>query len=205
VLTIDEIKAKLKAADIYNNQTDREAAVLLPLVTINRELHILFQVRSLALRAQPGEICFPGGKIEPTDRDAKAAAIRECTEELGIDESDITVIAALPPVHTPQRTFIFPFLAEISSIEDISINDAEVDSWFTIPVAYLLSHPPLQGYMNITVQPGKGFPIEKIANRDAYEGRIYQMPEYFYEYNDYIIWGLTGRILKHFLDRLQHK
>lgn len=205
MLTIEEIKAKLKAADTYYKQTGREAAILLPLVTINRELHILFQVRSLALRAQPGEICFPGGKIEPMDRDAKAAAIRECTEELGIDESDITVIAALPPVHTPQRTFIFPFLAEISSVADIAINHAEVDSWFTIPVAYLLRHPPQLGYMNMTVQPGKGFPIEKIANRHAYEGRSYQMPEYFYEYNDYIIWGLTGRILKQFLDMLEHE
>ncbi|NEU34154.1 CoA pyrophosphatase, partial [bacterium LRH843] len=57
-------------------------AVLVPLVQKQDELHVLFEVRAHHLRRQPGEICFPGGKIEPNDSTPQDAAVRETTEEL---------------------------------------------------------------------------------------------------------------------------
>ena len=68
---------------------------MLPLIEINNETHVLFEVRSLNLRRQPGEICFPGGKIEQDDVDQRQCAIRETSEELGIHESDIENVIPL--------------------------------------------------------------------------------------------------------------
>ena len=56
-------------------------SILLPLVEVENETHILFEVRSLKLRRQPGQICFPGGKIDENDRDQQHCAIRETCEE----------------------------------------------------------------------------------------------------------------------------
>ena len=65
------------------------AAVAVPLLEIDGEDHVLFTVRSQTLRRQPGEISFPGGHCESTDKTGAAAAIRECSEELGIDTEQI--------------------------------------------------------------------------------------------------------------------
>lgn len=61
------------------------AAVAVPLLEIDGEDHVVFTVRSNKLRRQPGEISFPGGHCEPNDKSSAHAAMRECSEELGID------------------------------------------------------------------------------------------------------------------------
>ena len=61
------------------------SAVLIPLIQVDGEWHILFEVRSLTMRKQPGDISFPGGRIDKTDPTPLAAALRETYEELGIN------------------------------------------------------------------------------------------------------------------------
>ena len=61
------------------------AAVAVPLLEVDGENHVVFTVRSNKLRRQPGEISFPGGHCEPNDKSGAHAAMRECSEELGID------------------------------------------------------------------------------------------------------------------------
>src|SRR5699024_7104932 len=69
---------------ILNKEKLRKAAVLLPLVEVDGETHILFEVRSNKMRRQPGDICFPGGRVEEFDETKLATAIRETSEELGV-------------------------------------------------------------------------------------------------------------------------
>ncbi|WP_078390898.1 NUDIX hydrolase [Shouchella patagoniensis] len=202
MLHVDEIKNKLMLQK-PNTLNNKDAAVLLPLVLIDQELHVLFQVRALTLSAQPGETCFPGGRIDNGDDSPEEAALRELTEEFGIDGSLVSILAPLPTIETPRRGLIHPYAAYIKSLENIQPNKEEVDDWFTIPLSYLLDTPPAIGFMNITIEPGTGFPIEEIANRVAYDKRTYQTPEYFYKYGERIVWGLTSRILQSFIDQLK--
>ena len=87
-MKISKVIEKLagRQPEILGHEKLPKYAVLLPLIEVENETHILFEVRSLSLRRQPGEICFPGGKIDPEDSDQRKCAIRETTEELGINE-----------------------------------------------------------------------------------------------------------------------
>ena len=90
-------------------------AVLLPLIEVENETHILFEVRSMSLRRQPGEICFPGGKIDPEDLDQKQCAIRETSEELGINEEDIVDVIPLDFMLSTTNNIIYPFIGTITT------------------------------------------------------------------------------------------
>ena len=71
------------------------AAVAVPLLEIDGEDHVVFTVRSNKLRRQPGEISFPGGHCEPNDKSSAHAAMRECSEELGINLDQIELLGNL--------------------------------------------------------------------------------------------------------------
>ncbi|WP_054711673.1 CoA pyrophosphatase [Bacillus sp. JCM 19041] len=109
MLHVSEIKGKLMKQKT-NKLNNKDAAVLLPLVLIEQELHVLFQVRALTLNAQPGETCFPGGRIDSGDDSPEAAAVREFTEEFGIAGSLVSVLAPLPTIEAPRRGLIHHML-----------------------------------------------------------------------------------------------
>ncbi|WZY00919.1 CoA pyrophosphatase [Bacillus sp. FSL W7-1360] len=204
--TIDQIERLFTAHPAPSSPPAKQAAVILPLVTIGGQTHVLFQTRAHTLKKQPGETCFPGGHVEPFDNTLAHAAIRECTEELGLAQTDITMIAPLPKVEAPhQQLVIHPYLANIRDVHQITIDPSEVADWFTIPLAYLLTNPPQIGHFNVTVEPAEDFPIEKIANQGGYIRRTYMLQEFFYTYKGRTVWGLTARILQQFLSHLQQE
>ena len=98
----------LKPAEIDKTDGLWDAAVLLPLVPTKEGVALLFEVRSKALKRQPGEICFPGGKAECTDKDFRQTAVRECCEELGLAPTDITVLGELSTLVTYSGPIIQP-------------------------------------------------------------------------------------------------
>jgi 8-oxo-dGTP pyrophosphatase MutT (NUDIX family) len=177
-----------------------QSAVIVPLVYVKGELSILFEVRSKKLTKQPGEICFPGGRIDKTDPTPEAAAIRELTEEIGLSEKSINIIAPLDVLVTPFRGIIYPFIGDLQNLDQLKINHDEVDHTFTVPLSYLYEHEPDVHSMKLWFEPSVDFPIDKVPNKRSYSNRYNEIPEYFYYYQDYVIWGLTARILCHFLD-----
>ncbi|WP_203362570.1 CoA pyrophosphatase [Bacillus sp. REN10] len=178
-------------------------AVLLPLVEKEGEIHILFQVRSLQMRNQPGEVCFPGGRIEKFDKSEFHTAIRETSEELGINPSDITQVFSLDFIVSPFGTMIYPFAGCLLPESTLKPNQDEVEQLFTVPLDYLLQHSPKKHHIHFKVEPEENFPFDLIIGGENYNWRPRKMEEYFYFYEDKIIWGLTARILKHFLDLLK--
>jgi 8-oxo-dGTP pyrophosphatase MutT (NUDIX family) len=78
---------------------DRQAAVLVLLKDNNDGPEVVLLQRSSALRHHPGEIAFPGGSREPTDRSPAGTALREAAEEIGLDPSSVDPLVALPRVH----------------------------------------------------------------------------------------------------------
>ena len=91
---------------IDNEQDYFSSAVLIPLVQIDGEWSIVFEVRSQELTWQPGEICLPGGKVEKTDTNSAMTAIRETTEELGIPYSDVQLLGSLKCLVSPLGVII---------------------------------------------------------------------------------------------------
>ncbi|WP_238458019.1 NUDIX hydrolase [Alkalihalobacterium alkalinitrilicum] len=204
-VTIDQIKQKLaqREAGVLDARSSK-SAVFVPFIEKDKELHILFQVRSKQLTHQPGEVCFPGGRVDLTDTSEEATAKRELCEELGLSEADITSIAPLDVLVTPFRGTIFPYVGQILSPNNISPSEHEVEEIFTVPLSFLLQTEPELYKMNIHFEPDENFPFDLIPNREAYTTKRTQtIPELFYFYDQYVIWGLTARILHHLIELIK--
>jgi peroxisomal coenzyme A diphosphatase NUDT7 len=177
-------------------------AVLLPLIEVQNETHVLFEVRSMSLRRQPGEICFPGGKVDLDDLDEKQCAIRETSEELGINKEDIADVIPLDYMLLSTHNIIYPFIGTITKPKQIQPNLSEVGEVFTVPLSYFRKTKPRIHKINFQIVPEEGFPFDLIIGGENYQWQQRSVEEYFYQYDGKVIWGLTARILAHFLELL---
>jgi peroxisomal coenzyme A diphosphatase NUDT7 len=178
-------------------------SVLLPLIEVDGDIHILFEVRSKQLRRQPGDICFPGGKVDETDRTEQDTAIRETCEELGIKEEDLSDIYPMDYIVSSFGTFIFPYIAVLEKTTALLPNPSEVAETFTVPLSFFLKNEPNVYKVGFTIEPEKDFPLDLIAGGENYNWQTRKVDEYFYFYEDRVIWGLTAKILKHFTGEIK--
>ncbi|HYC59014.1 MAG TPA: CoA pyrophosphatase [Thermoanaerobaculia bacterium] len=157
----------------------RRACVLIPLVRNGGGWSILFTKRSENLAAHSGQIAFPGGSVEEGET-LENAAVREAEEEVGIPPRYVELIGRLDDVITHSGFLVAPFAGVIHEPFDVVIQEAEVVEVFDVPVEALLdiSNPEVR-YV-------------------PFRGKQY--PAYFYHHGPHEIWGLTGRMLKAFLD-----
>jgi peroxisomal coenzyme A diphosphatase NUDT7 len=202
MMELETILAKLKnhIPSVLGSKKFSKYAVMVPLILKEDGIHVLFEVRSLQLRRQPGEICFPGGRIDDEDNDAESAAIRETTEELGISMDDISDVFPLDFMVSPFGMMVYPFAGFISHPDKINPNHAEVGEVFTVPLSFFIEHQPKIYHIEFKVEPEKGFPFDLIVGGENYNWRTRGIEEYFYLYEDKAIWGLTARILAHFIE-----
>jgi len=202
-LTTIKQKLEHRESNLLGHESMKKSAVLVPLIERDGETHILFEVRAKQLRTQPGEICFPGGGVEAMDQDAAETAVRETCEELGLTERQVKVVAPLDHLATAFQFVIYPYVGVILEPEAIAPNEKEVETIFTVPLEYLLTHEPKLHYVHLRMQPDDSFPFHLIPRGKRYNWRTGRVPEYFYFYENFVIWGLTARILTHFLDELR--
>jgi len=202
---LDKLKKELndKQPLFIGEETALRYAVLIPLVQVDGEWRVLFEVRSLTMRKQPGDISFPGGRIDPTDASPMEAAIRETHEELGVNPTCIKVLGQMSAYIASPSFVVYPFVATIDHHEIESFNKDEVEAIFTIPVSWLLSHEPYMHTVSVQPMPPMDFPYDKIFNGDKYQWRPRAIEEWFYDYEEYTIWGLTARVLKHFVETIK--
>ncbi|MBB6453242.1 8-oxo-dGTP pyrophosphatase MutT (NUDIX family) [Salirhabdus euzebyi] len=188
---------------ILGSESFAKFSVLLPLMEKNNEIHVLFEVRSRQLRRQPGEICFPGGKIDKKDSSAEAAAIRETTEELGIGKEQISNVYPLDYLVSPFGMVIYSHVGFIKRPSLIKANHAEVEEIFTVPLSFFLKHKPEIHLIHTKLEPEESFPLHLIPGGENYNWRTRSIEEFFYIYDQKVIWGLTARILAHFVEVLK--
>ena len=199
----DRLGSVLQArmCEIENESDYRASAVLVRLVRENGRLGVLFEVRSAGLNWQPGDICFPGGKIELDDADPLSAAVRETQEELQLPESAIDLIGPLNYVVSPIGVMLYPFAAYIRDFSLIRPNPEEVAEIFVAPLEYLLAAEPLTAHMELATRPLADFPLDLISSSYEREWkRRTTYPVQFYQYGGHVIWGLTARVLYGFLN-----
>jgi len=198
LLKLDKIKNR--KAKIIDEDKYMKSAVLVPLVEYHGEECLLFEVRSPNLIAQPGEICFPGGGVDPTDKDDEETAIRETCEELGLSKSAIEIIGPLDILITPFQFMITPFVARLADYRKIKPNQDEVEKIFYVPVEFFLNNAPQTHHTKVTISPQPDFPVHLLPNGKTYNWRAGIYPVLFYQYNEYIIWGITARIVHNFVE-----
>ncbi|HOQ09243.1 MAG TPA: CoA pyrophosphatase [Syntrophomonadaceae bacterium] len=187
---------------ILGHENCFESAVALPLVEKDGQVCVLFEKRSDNV-LQPGEVSFPGGRIEPDDSSPQEAAVRETCEELGLRPERIEVIAPLDIMVSPFNAIVYPFLIKILNPELINPNWEEVAEIFYVPLDYLLNYDPLYKSLLVTVDYTEDFPFELIPHGKNYPFRKGTLPQFFYIWEHWVIWGLTARILNHFLALLR--
>lgn len=201
---INLLKDKLKNHEPGYLNLSSQYSVLLPLI-LNREdkLSLLFEVRAENLSTQPGEISLPGGKIEPGETPG-LASLRETSEELGLSSNRIEYLGPLHRLVTPYNIIIHSHLGSLLplSLREIrsSINPAEIQEIFTVPLDFFLRNEPEKYNLSVKPEPisNKKFPFHLIKNGREYDWRSGQYPVYFYRYRNRIIWGFTARLVLSF-------
>src|SRR6266446_3430517 len=115
----------------------RPAAVLVPIVD-RPEPTVLLTQRTTELSSHAGQIAFPGGKIDPGDASPLAAALREASEEIGLDRRLVHPIGYLDLYLTTLGYRIVPTVARVDPDFELALNAAEVHDTFEVPLAFLM-------------------------------------------------------------------
>ena len=158
----------------------RPAAVLVPIVD-RPEPQVLLTLRT-ELRSHPGQIAFPGGKIDPQDGSPAAAALREAGEEIGLSRALIEPIGYLDLYLTFSGYRIVPTLACVAPDYELTLCAAEVADAFEVPLAFLMD---AQNH-SLRSREWKGV-----------TRRYYAMP-----FGERYIWGVTAGILRNLYERI---
>ena len=152
-----------------------QSAVLIALFEKENQLQVLFTKRAEHLKHHPGQISFPGGKVEAHDINHIDTALREANEEVGLLEVDCKVIGQLHPYQTISGFSITPVVAILKALPDFNIDKNEVSEIFHVPFQHFL-------------HPTKHYTIQ--VNHKAGNHKVHFMP-----YKSYNIWGATAAIL----------
>ncbi len=169
------------AADLAVMEPPSDAAVLVPIV-LRDELTVLLTQRTDTLKKHPGQISFPGGRVDPTDADAVETALREADEEIGLKAGHIEPIGFLDGYRTGTGFHITPVVALIKPGFDLQLAADEVADTFEVPLAFLLN------------------PSNHQTHSREWRGRTrsyWAMP-----YGERYIWGATAGMLKNLANRL---
>ena len=198
---------------IIGSEKVKHAAVVIPLVEKDEQWYVLFEVRAQNMRRQPGEICFPGGRLDEGE-DFKSAALREVCEELQVSKDDVHMIAPMDVNLSVSGQMVVPYLAVLTNY-NFTWNKDEVETVFLVPLPYFLETQPAAYKNHIYTQVSENFPLEKIPGGRAYPWHTGEVDVYFYDVPKdvcypwdadehrlkaldkavWTIWGLTARIM----------
>lgn len=155
------------------------AAVLIPIIQEDGELSVLLTLRTDTVETHKGQIAFPGGMVDRTDRDRVHTAVREAEEELGIPPASVEVLGMLDDLTTPTGFCITPVVGLLAHLPALRLSPGEVAEAFTVPLAFFAD--PAHATMEIRTVRG--------APREIWT----------YQYGTYVIWGATGTIMHRFM------
>jgi len=180
--------------------------VLVPLVEKEGELHLLYEVRDSKMTRQPGEICFPGGQLEPGES-MEQCAIRETIEELGIPREGIRMLTRLDTLHAHPNISLYCYLGVLDPalLSAASANPDEVAETFLVPLSFFMENPPEIHMMQIKPLIDDNFPYDKINSPEGYQWRMGQYEVPIYTFEGYAIWGMTARITANLIEIIKEE
>ena len=195
---IEELRGR--QAGLILQEHCKKAAVIIPLIKAEDGIRVLFEVRSGKVGRQPGDVCFPGGKMKEGET-AEETAVREACEELLIKPEQLGIVCACDIFHNSNNT-IYPFAAWFSGYEG-SFSASEVAETFTVPLDFFRETTPLVYDAEMRMVKKGDFPYHLIVGGENYKWPVRIDKELFYDYNGRTIWGITARILNSFVKLLK--
>jgi 8-oxo-dGTP pyrophosphatase MutT (NUDIX family) len=180
---IPEVTDENRARQMSAQHTS--AAVLLPIVLRDANPTLLLTQRTAHLTDHPGQISFPGGRVEITDTSPIETALRETEEEVGLSRRHVEIIGTLPDYATITGYLVTPVVAIVHPPFDLRADPHEVAEIFEVPLSFLMDG---MNHQRRTVD----FPNE-LGRRS-----FYAMP-----YDRFFIWGATAGILRNLFHYLR--
>lgn len=182
---IADLSAPVLSADLINN---RPSAVLVLLADGANGAEVLLTRRSMTVNSHRGDVCFPGGRLDPGE-DSLAAALREAHEEVGLVPDLVTVAGELYPIGTyVSRSWIVPIVGYVAEPLTLQACTSEVDRVFWVPLRDLT---------------GPGTFREEWWPTPHLDGHR-ERPIFFFDVDGETVWGATARML-HQLLRVAHR
>jgi len=159
------------------------AAVLVPIYEKEGEYYILFIKRSEWVEKHKGEISFPGGVHEASDKSLLDTALRECAEEIGLAPEAVEILGELDDELSVKTNYVIsPFVALIPWPYQFKVDGRETEEIIEAPLSALWN----RGHSHQVIRDGE------------------RVTTYCYHYQGRVIWGATARILNKFLDIFAH-
>ena len=182
---IESIKERISAHRpmMLRDDSHRRACVLVPLVLHNGTLHLLLTKRTDRVEHHKGQISFPGGMVDETDRSPDHTALRELEEELGIPPSFVELLGTLSDIQIPTGFIVTPLVGYIRSLEAMTINSAEVAEALLVPFEKFFD--PTLCHEEIRLLKG--------TNRRIHVYDVWKEP----------VWGATAHIIKQLTDIME--
>lgn len=169
---------RISATEAKQTLTPRQSAVMALLFPVDHEVHILFIHRTDTGGTHSGQIAFPGGKMDPEDKDLLDTALRETWEEVGIAAENITVLGKISEVYIPPSNFLAqPFIGWMDHFPDLVLQPTEVQQVLTIS-------------------------LDKLFADDNRKRKDMHLPSFnvtvnvpYFDVNGYTVWGATALML----------
>lgn len=200
-MDIKDIESKIANRIPKPMDSKGKYSVLIALIENKGNWEVIYELRSKSLRSQPGEVSFPGGRVEEGET-FKQAAIRETMEELNLKSDNIKVIGELDYLVSYANFTIHCFVGIISGItlDKIVPSEDEVDIIFTVPLDYFLENSPDRYELDLQTVGNDEFPYELIPKGKDYRFRSGKHSVLFYRYKEHIIWGYTAKMTRHLIE-----
>ena len=157
----------------------RKAAVLIA-ITDSKDPELIYTLRSNKVGSHGGEVSFPGGMYEEEDNTLENTALRESQEETGLDKAKVNILGPIDTVVSRFNVSVTPYVGIVPDDIELNDNSDEIEACFRVPLSFLLED---KRHRNDEI------------NRN---GDVFFMPAY--QYDSYIIWGLTAMITVDFLN-----
>ena len=179
---IEDIKYKLNLNNSEKPSGQPQASVLIAILNYGKFTEapeIIYTQRSSNLSTHSGEVSFPGGKADKTDKNLYETALRESNEEVSLKSKDVTELGKLNYLISRHKIEVNPFVASVDKPQSLKPNE-EIQDIFTVPLNFLLDKENIQ--------------------RESIErhGSVWQVPTW--NIKNQKIWGLTAMITVNFLN-----
>ncbi|TCV91415.1 8-oxo-dGTP pyrophosphatase MutT (NUDIX family) [Luteibacter rhizovicinus] len=168
----------------FLGNTPRRAAAVLIGIRDDRQQNVLLTVRTDTLQQHAGQVAFPGGRVEPSDKDVIATALRESHEEIGLEADAVTPLGFLESFETISGFCVTPVVARVDAAAKLKPDPGEVAEVFEVPLAFFLDPANMRRY---TME---------------YRGHRRDMVEFLH--TGYRIWGATAAIVQNLVRRMGH-
>jgi 8-oxo-dGTP pyrophosphatase MutT (NUDIX family) len=199
-LTEKEIARRLERAFIsekkYNPEAStysellsgspKPAAVLIPFLKDASKWNLLFTRRNANLPEHSGQVAFPGGQVEISDASPEQTALREASEEIGLNPTEVRILGKMHDFLTITNYFVTPVVGVIPWPYPIRVASEEVSRVFTIPLTWLADPANHEVQQRSLLTPHK--PVKVI---------------YFHPYDGELLWGLSARLTLNLIEILK--